>query len=104
MNTEFKKMVLFLDAGYAGMTTVGFLEVPVSISQEALDNCAWEWAVEYAEGYGVYPESSRPEDDEDDEDNNNYTDDMSGYFEEYDADKHDGHRVGNSISWHRIYI
>ena len=97
-NQEYKKMVLHLDAGFAGMNDAEFWKIPVNISTSALSNFAWERACNHAEMYGIYPESCRP-DDFDEEDEDSYSDNIEGYFEDYDPEKHDGLRVGGDDSW-----
>ena len=97
-NQEYKKMVLHLDAGLAGVTDTEFWKIPVNISGKDLSNLAWERALDHAETYGIYPESCRP-DDLDEEDEDSYSDNIEGYFEDYDPEKHDGYRVGWGDSW-----
>lgn len=54
----------------------------------------------HAEMYGIYPENCRPDDlDEEDDDGDSYSDNIEGYFEDYDPEKHDGLRVGGDESW-----
>ena len=99
-NQEYKKMVLHLDAGFAGMNDAEFWKIPVNISTSALSNFAWERACNHAEMYGIYPENCRPDDlDEEDDDGDSYSDNIEGYFEDYDPEKHDGLRVGGDESW-----
>ncbi len=104
-NQEYKKMVLRLDAGFAGTDSAEFWLVPINVTQDQLDDEAWERAKSHAEMYGVYPESERPEDEDEDEENGwggggeSYTDNIEGYFEDYNPDEHDGLRVGDDDSW-----
>jgi hypothetical protein len=98
---ETRKMVLQMSAGVS-MNSAEFLNVPVDMSEDELSAYAWECAVEFARTYGLEPESARefyPEEDDEDEDwygNARFTDDIEGWFEEYDSDKHDGLVVGYS--------
>lgn len=93
-------MVLHLYGGVTGTDSADFYLVPVGTSQEDLDNFAWQKAVDWAESFGIYPESDKPEDYDDEEDHGDeYSDNIEGWFEDYDADKHDGLRVGGDDSW-----
>ena len=99
-NQEYKKMVLHLDAGFAGMDGAEFWKIPVNISENDLSNLAWECACNHAEMYGIYPENCRPDDlDEEEEDGDSYSDNIEGYFEDYDPKVHDGYRIGEDDSW-----
>ena len=99
-NQEYKKMVLHLDAGFAGTDAAEFWKIPVNISENDLSNLALERALDHAEMYGIYPENCRPEDfDEEDDGCDSYSDSIGGYFEDYDPEKHDGLRVGGDDSW-----
>lgn len=101
-NQEYKKMVLLLDAGCAGTDSAEFWLVPVTATQAEMDDLAWERALNHAEMYGIYPESECPDDWDEEEENmgsDSYSDNIEGYFEEYDPKKHDGLRVGNDKSW-----
>lgn len=57
------------------------------MTNEILDGDAWEFAVNNAEMYGVYP---YPEDLDEDEDTEEYSDNIEGYWEDYDPEEHDG--------------
>lgn len=81
-----RKLVLKVTAGPCMNSAEAYL-VPKSITQAELDDYAWERAVEFAEMYGLEPRDWAPEDEEDDFDS--YSDDIEGWFEEYDAKKHD---------------
>lgn len=105
MTQELKKMVLMLDAGYAGMRSAEFCLVPVGMTEDELGQYAWGSAVEFASSYGIYPTSDLDglSDEEMSElDLDDYTDNIEGWFVDYVADKHDGLRVGGDISWREI--
>lgn len=86
--TDKTKIVIKMDAGIVGTDATEFWEVPTRLLGTAeLDDYAWEHGVQHAELYGVYPE--------DDDGYNNIT----GYWELYVPEKHDGQRVGNDNSW-----
>lgn len=92
-------IVFHLDAGFAGMDSTEF-EAYEDISDTELDDEAWYRALAHAEMYGIYPESERPdEEDEDDGDwrSDGYTDNIEGYWEEYDPEKHDGLVSGGGV-------
>ena len=83
-----RKLVLHLDAGIAGTDTAEAYLVPDDVTENELDDFAWERAIDHAQSFGMYPESERPEDcDEDEKDS--YTDNIEGWFEEYNAKEHD---------------
>ena len=92
-----RKMVLFVDCGKGTRSASAFL-VPESYTQEQLDEYSWEAALQHGESYGEYPEY-----DEDDgiiDDSN-----ISGWFEEYDAKKHDcklKYGCSNTFEWNEI--
>ncbi len=105
------KMILRLDCGVGMNSADAFLITDEEYEEfknpevnDSLSSYAWEAAVEFAEGYGIYPFSDQPEDwdeDADDEDSyggrgDEYSEDIEGWFEEYDPEKHDGLRVGGS--------
>lgn len=98
-----KKMVLLMDCG-TGTDTAEFYIVPTSVTQEELDDYAWEQAVQHASSYGIYPLSDQPEDDEgdytdDDRYSDSYSDEINGSWEDYEPKKHDGKRVGGADGW-----
>ena len=99
-NQEYKKMVLHLNAGFAGTDATEFWKIPTNAMQNEIDALAWERALDNAEMYGIYPESDRPDDwDEEEDGGDSYSDNIDGYFEDYDPKAHDGHRIGGEDSW-----
>jgi hypothetical protein len=96
-----KKMVMLLDCG-VGMNSADFFNVPVTMTEKELNDYAWDCALEFAQGYGVEPAYCQPtyaSEEEAEQDTTDYSDDISGWFEDYDPEKHEGLRVGNSDSW-----
>lgn len=94
-----------MDAGCAGTDSAEFYLVPVDMTQEELDDYAWQAAKQHAESFGYYPESEMPEDYDEDEvgcRDDHYTDNIGGHFEDYNPKEHDGLRVGNDDSWLEI--
>ena len=100
-----RKMVLFVSCGVGTKDATAYL-VPSDVSQEDMNAYAWEAAREHGQSFGVYPESEMPDDwDEEEHDSwlcDSYTSDIEGWFEDYDADKHDGQLIfglRNDFEW-----
>lgn len=81
-------------------------EVPADMGAEELGDLAWDCAWDYASSYGV----DNPGEPEDWEDQEAYDEAYSaweqvgGWWEVYDSNKHDGHLLygnSNKISWNR---
>lgn len=87
-------IVFSLSTGYCGMDAHDFVVFPSDVTEDQLDEEAWERAVQHADSYGIYPISDKPEDfdadDYDSLDDDSYTDNIEGYWEDFDAEKHDG--------------
>jgi hypothetical protein len=88
-----RKVVIFVSCGVASDGASAW-NIPDGVSDEELENFAWEQAKEFAEMYGVYP----PEFDDDGEEIEQEEalhgfcwDDVEGYWEPYNSAKHDGH-------------
>jgi hypothetical protein len=85
-----KKIVFFYDVGFAGSQTAEVIEFDDNVTDEDLDQYAWESALGWAESYGVYPESDRELSGElDEEFDECYSHNIEGYWEVYDPAKHD---------------
>lgn len=95
-----RKIVFGLYGGAVGTDAWEFYEVPEDVTDEELSDYAWELAVDHAAMYGYYPryeyEGELSEEELEDE---CYTEYIDGWWEPYDPDKHDGHRVGGDTSW-----
>ena len=81
-------------------------EVPANMTEQELEDLAWECAVNYAEGYGVY--NPGPAEDWDDLDEYEEAEhdwsQVEGWWEPYDPEKHDGHLLYGScdeIPWNK---
>lgn len=92
-----RKIIFHLSTGYAGMDSTDNGTYPDDVTTEELYNEAWQMAVEHAASYGVYPlsdlEGISDEDMaelEENGDDDNYTDNIDGWWEDYDPEKHDG--------------
>jgi hypothetical protein len=83
-----RKIVFFSHTGYCGMDSVDFVEYPEGTTDDQLDQEAWMFALQNASSYGIYPMDEMPEDCSEEEEDN-YSDNIEGYWEEYDAEKHD---------------
>ena len=91
-----RKIVIGMDAGVAGTDAWEFYLVPVTVSERELADFAWERAKDHAEMYGIYP---RGDYEGDDEDGDSYSDNIEGWVEDYDPEKHDGHTMGGIPHW-----
>lgn len=101
---DYKKMVLRLDCG-VGMNSAEFFLVPVTMSEEELDNWAWESAINFAQGYGIENTAYRPEyesEEEEEADTTEYSDDISGWFELYNSKEHDGLSMSGTPEWQTL--
>lgn len=74
---------------------------PDDVTEEELNDDAWQMAIEHASSYGVYPETDLEgvsDEDmaelEESGDIDNYTSNIDGWWEDYDPKKHDGLVVG----------
>jgi hypothetical protein len=89
-----RKIIFHLEVGYAGMDATDNGLFSDNITDEELDQEAWERAVQHAESYGFYPYSYEQEYDEEyddqEEDGDQYSDNIEGWWEDYDPEKHDG--------------
>jgi len=92
-------IVFMLNAGMVGTDSAEFVEFDDEVTNAELDDEAWQRALNHAEMYGVYPEHEKPEDfDEENEGSwihDQYSENIEGYWEEYNPEKHDGLIVGN---------
>lgn len=96
--TTTRKIVIGMDAGMAGTDGWEFYEVPASLTDNQLGEFAWECAVSHAEMYGIYP-ADHYTDEEIEEDPDAYSDNIEGWWEDYDPKKHDGHTIGGVPHW-----
>jgi hypothetical protein len=94
-----RKIVIGMDAGQAGTDSWSFWLVPKSMTDTQLSELAWECAKDHAEMYGIYPRDEYVDTEGFDEDDESYSEGIEGWYEDYDSEKHDGHRVGSDTSW-----
>lgn len=88
-----------MDAGVAGTDAWEFYEVPVTVSEQELADFAWERAKDHAEMYGIYPREDYVDTEDYDEDDDSYSDNIEGWVEDYDPEKHDGHTMTGTPHW-----
>lgn len=87
-------------AGMAGTSAYMFWIVPASMTEEELGEFAWQCArIEHAYYYGVYPISMYGDDTEIEADPDSYSDNIEGYYVDYDPQKHDGYTVTGTPTW-----
>jgi hypothetical protein len=94
-----RKIVIGMDAGMAGTDSLSFWIVPESMTDGELSDMAWQCAKDHAEMYGVYPRDEYVDTEDYDDDSESYSDNIEGWWEPYDSEKHDMHRVGGDTSW-----
>ena len=92
-----RKIVIGMDAGMAGTDSWEFYEVPHGVSDDELSQFAWQCGKDHAESYGIYPREEYEDIDEEDEDS--YSDNIEGWWEDYDPKLHDGRAIGGEIHW-----
>lgn len=87
-----RKIIFHLSTGYAGMDSCEVDIFPDDISDENLDDEAWTRAVQHAESYGIYPTSYLEDSlmDGDEIGNEEYSDNIEGWWEDYDPERHKG--------------
>jgi hypothetical protein len=93
-----RKIVVGMNAGFAGTDAYEFYIVPADITEEELQDFAWQRGVEHAEMYGIYPESEYDEE-EVQADPESYSDNIDGWYEDYVPEKHDGHSMRGTPDW-----
>jgi len=89
-----KHYIVSLHTGFVGMDAHDLLSLRDNHTEEEINEAVWQMALDHAQSYGVELESSRPDDFDWDEDDDNYSDNIEGYAELYDPEKHDMLRAG----------
>lgn len=85
------KVVLHMDAGMAGTGASEAYMLVRDYTEETLYEIAYHRGLDHAAMYGVYPECDKPEDwDEEDNYGEEYSDNIEGYWELYNEEKHEG--------------
>lgn len=90
-----RKIVIGMDAGFAGTDSMEAWLVPVSMPYDEIDDFAWQRGVEHAESYGIYPRGEYDSEDTDEE-GDQYSDNIEGWWEDYNPEKHDGNLLYGS--------
>lgn len=86
-----RKIYFKYSTGYCGMDAAEVADFPDNITDKELNDYAWEGALNNAEMYGIYPSDDVDMSDiDDDENGDSYSDNIDGYWQEYDPEKHDG--------------
>lgn len=85
-----RKLIAHLITGRMGSDAHVAVAFDDDATESEIGEELYNMAVENAESYGIYPYP----DYEVDGDENDYTDNIEGYYEEYDPEKHDMLRSG----------
>ena len=96
-----RKIVVHLSTGYCATNAHGFYEINADATEEAISEFCWELAVDNAAAYGLSPDEEIIQDDDID-----FSYNISGYYEDYNPEEHDGFITGNSDEpeFQRIYL
>jgi len=94
-----RKIVIGMHAGLAGTNAWEFWEVPESMTDNELSDMAWQCGKEHAEMYGIYPLHEYQDLPDFDENDEAYSDGIEGWWEDYDAKKHDEHTMTGVPEW-----
>ncbi len=79
------------DTGICGTTANEIIEYDEQPDEDTLNQDAWQGALGNAEMYGIYPMADAPDNYEDEDyEGDDYSDNIEGTWEIYDAEKHDG--------------
>ena len=85
-----RKIVFFASTGYVGMDRASLEEVDPATTDKALDDWANDYALENADSFGLYPwPDDLAEDEISEEEQEHYTDNIEGWWEEYNPTEHD---------------
>ena len=84
------KIIVSMDAGFAGTDAHEGYILSSDVTRQELEDFAWQRGVDHAEMYGIYPRSERGEEDIDEDSEDSYSDNIEGWWELYDAEKHEG--------------
>ena len=87
-----RKIVFRANAGTCGTDTAQGFIYPDNVTDDELAVEAWQFGIDHAESYGVYPMDAMPEDydEENSYGDDEYSDNIEGWWEEYDPEEHDG--------------
>ena len=88
-----RKIIFCAHAGQAGTDAHEAFAYPDDVTEETLNEEAWQFGIDNAEMYGIYNANEYTEE-EIAEDEESYSDNIEGWWEEYDPKKHDGFKAG----------
>lgn len=96
-----RKIVVYMNAGMVGTDAYEFYEVRDTVTDEELDHFAWQRGVEHAESYGIYYSPYYEDEDMDEEelDSDSYSNNIEGWWEPYDSEKHDKYSMTGTPNW-----
>lgn len=83
-----RKIVFFASTGYVGMDRARLEEWDPATSDKILDEWAYDYALDNADSFGLYPWPDVDEDEIPEEERDQYTDNIEGWWEEYNPTKH----------------
>lgn len=83
-----RRIAFMGSAGMVGTDYCEVEEVPDETTDKELSQAAWDMAIDWADSFGVY----ESEDEEDEK--SVYWDNVEGYWEEYNYEKHGGLKAG----------
>jgi hypothetical protein len=96
-----RRIIFHYHTGEVGSSGIDYAEHPDDVSDEDLNEEAWQSAIQHAESYGKYPayELENCTDQELDEltqsgEIDNYTESIEGWWEDYDPKRHDQLKPG----------
>ena len=78
-----RKIVIHSETNSVGTDSWDFIEVDVNTTDKELDDLAWEYALNNAESYGIYPPSDADTDEDGADDN------IGGCWYDYVPEDHD---------------
>jgi len=94
-----RKIVIGMHSGFAGTDAHDFYEVPCTMSNAELDDFAWQCGKDHAEMYGIYPREEYSDEEDLDTYSDSYSDNIDGWWEDYDAKKHDKYSHTGTPTW-----
>jgi hypothetical protein len=98
------KIVIGMNAGMCGTDQMNAHILSRDYTSEELENIAWQAGLDHAAMYSVYPTCDMPDDyDEEENDGDEYNDNIEGWWELYDEEKHEGScSYGRGVDFHSI--
>lgn len=94
-----RKIVINMNAGMVGTDAYEFYEVPDGVTDEQLDEFAWQRGIENAETYGIHYTPYYWDDEDFDPDDEHYSENIEGWWESYDQEKHDDFSYTGTPHW-----